>query len=104
MAFGEGFQLFFGQPKSAGYTSIDVIALLKIDVLEEITTDTSGGNGIPIHIRPGQVRDRALDPHQSLAEALANTGVYLTCHRLCILSHFCLPLRSEQPTPALQSL
>jgi len=56
-------------------TGIDVIALLKVDVLEEIAPHASCGNGIAVYVGPGQMGDGALYGHQSLAEILVNPGL-----------------------------
>jgi len=56
-------------------SGIDVIALLKVDVLEEIAAHASCGNGITVYVGPGQMWDRALYRHQSLAEILVNPGL-----------------------------
>ena len=53
-------------------TGVNVIALLKVDVLEEIAAHASCGNGITVYVGSGKMRDRALYRHQSLAEILVN--------------------------------
>src|SRR5438876_3993732 len=76
-----------GQPKGSRDTRVDVIALLKVDVLEEIAAHASRGNGIPVHVGSGQMWDRALYRHQPFAEILIDTRFHLNCHRSGILSH-----------------
>src|SRR5690242_6978816 len=75
-------QILCRQADSARDSSVDVIALLKIDVLKEIAAYTSCGNRITIHVGPGQMRNRALNRHQSLAQVFVNAGFHLNCHIL----------------------
>src|SRR5215470_458023 len=79
---GKRIQVLRREPECACDSCVDVIALLEIDVLEQIAADASRGNGIPIHIDSVQMRDRPLHRHQPLAEVLVNSGLNLSCHRL----------------------
>src|ERR1039458_9320108 len=58
----------------------DVVSLLKVDVLKEIAAHRPGRNGVAVHIDAGNLGDRTLNRHQSLAEVLVNTEFYLGCH------------------------
>jgi hypothetical protein len=40
--------------------SVDVIALLKVDVFEQIPVRVGRRNRVPVHFDSGQMRDRAL--------------------------------------------
>ena len=71
-AFRKRLQVFARKPVSACYARIDVVALLEVDVLEEIATHLSRGKGIAVHFDSSQARDRALYRHQSLAEVLVD--------------------------------
>jgi hypothetical protein len=73
-------QILCGQAHSARNAGVDVIALLKIDVLKEIAAYASGGYRIPIHVGSGKLRDRALYRHQSLAQVLVYTSFHLNRH------------------------
>ena len=48
--------------------AVDVVALLKVNVLEEVAANRPRGNGVAIHIDARQLRVRAFDRHQSLAK------------------------------------
>ena len=62
----------FGRP---GDAAVDVVALLKVDVLEEVAANRARGNGVAIHIDARQLRDRAFDRHQSLAKRFGYGGL-----------------------------
>src|SRR4051794_25302716 len=79
-------QILCGQAHSARNAGVDVIALLKINVLKEIAAYASSRNRIPIHVGPGKLRDRPLYRHQSLAQVLVDTSFHLNRHGLGMLS------------------
>ena len=80
LAFGKRPQILRGQLESACDARVNVVTLLKIDVLKEIAAHTSSGDGVAVHVYPGQLGNRTLHGHQSLAEVLVNTEFYLGCH------------------------
>ena len=55
--------------------SIDVIALLEIDVLEKISADGSRGNGIPIHLDASQMWNSPFDRHEPFAQIFIDRGL-----------------------------
>ena len=57
-----------------GNAAVDVVALLKVDVLEEVAANRARGNGVAIHIDARQLRDRAFDRHQALAKIFVDCG------------------------------
>jgi len=57
-----------------GDAAVDVVALLKVDVLEEVATNRPRGNGVAIHLDARQLRDRAFDRHQALAKIFVDCG------------------------------
>jgi len=57
-----------------GDAAVDVVALLKADVFEEVAANRRRGNGVAIHIDARQLRDRAFDRHQSLAKIFVDCG------------------------------
>src|SRR5450759_3427960 len=77
LAFGKRLQILRGQLESACDARVNVVTLLKIDVLKEIAAHTSSGDGVTVHVYPGQLGNRTLHGHQSLAEVLVDAGVYL---------------------------
>src|SRR5262249_17388079 len=64
----ERLKIVFGQLESTLNARIDVVTLLKVDVLEEIAANGSRGNGIAVHLNSLDVRNRSFDRHQALAE------------------------------------
>src|ERR1019366_7322488 len=77
LAFGKRLQILRGQLESACDARVNVVTLLKIDVLKEIAAHTSSGDGVAVHVYPSQLGNRTLHGHQSLAEVLVDAGVYL---------------------------
>src|SRR5258708_3288691 len=80
LAFGKRLEKILGLLKSACDASVNVVTLLKIDVLKKIAAYCAGRNGVAIHVDPVQVRDRTLHWHQSLAEVIVNAGLYVRRH------------------------
>src|ERR1700694_5430391 len=80
LAFGKRLQILHGQLDSACDARLNVVTLLKIDVLKEIAADTSSGDGVAVHVYPSQLGNLTFHGHQSLAEVLVNAGVYLRRH------------------------
>src|ERR1035437_5305309 len=80
LAFGKRLQILRGQLESACDARVNVVTLLKIDVLKEIAAHTSSGDGVAVHVYPGQLGNRTLHGHQSLAAVLVDAGVYLRRH------------------------
>jgi hypothetical protein len=56
-----------------GDAAVDVVALLKVDVLKKVA-DPPRGNGVAIRIDFRQLRDRAFDRHQALAKIFVDCG------------------------------
>ena len=77
LVFGKRLKIIPGQLESAGNAGVNVVTLLKVDVLKEIAAHGTGRNRVAIHIDPVQMRDRSLHWHQSLAEILVNAGFYV---------------------------
>ncbi len=63
-----------GKALGALNACIDVVTLLEIDVLEEVSSDGSGGSGEAKHLDARKVRNRTLDGHEALAEVLIDRG------------------------------
>ncbi len=74
-----------GQALGAGDARVDVVALLEVDVLEEIAADGSGRRRSAKHLDTGDVRDRSFDGHQSLAQ------VFIDGRRGVVLRHGRVP-------------
>jgi hypothetical protein len=79
MAFENGLQVLLGQLECTCDARVDVVTLLKIDVLKEIAAHRPGWNGVAIHIDTGELGNGTLNWHQSLAEVLVNGEFYLGC-------------------------
>ncbi len=60
---------------------IDIVTLLKIDVLEEVAAHNSHRNRVPKHLDAGNVRNPAFNRHQPLAEIFINTRNDVTLSR-----------------------
>src|SRR5208283_35176 len=88
LALRKRFQILPGQLQSGRDTCVDVVALLEVQVLEEIAAHTSRWNGIAIHVRSGEIGDRSFYRHQPLAEVLVNTRFYRSSHGKCVAAHF----------------
>ena len=56
--------------------SINIVALLKVDVLKKIATDCSSRNGVAIHIDAGELRDCTFNRHESLAQILVDSKFF----------------------------
>src|SRR5216684_4826671 len=79
VAFGNRLQVILGQLECTCDTGVDVVTLLKVDVLKEIAAHRPGRNGVAIHLDAGELRNGTLNWHQSLAEVLVNGEFYLGC-------------------------
>src|SRR4030095_14874979 len=77
LVFGKRLQILCGQLESACDTRVNVVALLKVNVFKEITAYRSCRDGVAVHVDPGQLRNSTFHWHQSLAQVLINTEVYL---------------------------
>ena len=73
-AGGKGLEKLDGEALGALDAGVDVVALLEVDVLEEVAADGAGGDGAAEHLDAGDVRDRAFDGHQPLAQILIDGG------------------------------
>src|SRR5438093_10062883 len=79
LVFGKRLQILPGQFESACDARVNVVALLKVNVFKEIAAYRSCGDGVAVHVDPGQLRNRTFHWHQSLAQVLVNSEVYLRC-------------------------
>ena len=70
--FGKRCDVIFGELQGACNSRINVVALLKIDVLKEIATHRPSRNRVAVHVDPGQLRNCTLYRHQPLAQVLVN--------------------------------
>src|SRR5436190_13593135 len=77
LAFTKWLQIFLGQPKGLRDTSINVVALLKIEIFEKVAAYGTNRDGIAVHDNTVQMRDCALNRHQPLTQVLVNAGIYL---------------------------
>src|SRR6266849_71414 len=77
LALGKRLQVILGQLEGPRDARVNVVALLKIDVLKKIAAHASGGDGVAIQFDPLQLGNRALDRHQSLAKVFVDAGFYL---------------------------
>src|SRR5579872_2791437 len=58
---------------SPSNSRIDVVALLKIDVFEQVAADGASRYGIPVHLNALYLRNGAFHRHQSLAQIFVKT-------------------------------
>src|ERR1700685_2216954 len=72
LAVNNRLQVLLGQLECTCDAPVDVVALLKVDVLEEIAAHRTDRNGVAIHIDAGYLGNGTLNWHQSLAEVLVN--------------------------------
>src|SRR5713101_3343109 len=79
VAFENRLQVILGQLECTCDARVDVVTLLKVDVLKEIAAHRPGRNGVAIHLDAGELRNGTLNWHQSLAEVLVNGEFYLGC-------------------------
>src|SRR5216683_62660 len=79
VAFENRLQVILGQLECTCDARVDVVTLLKVDVLKEIAAHRPGRNGVAIHIDAGELGNGTLNWHQSLAEILVNGEFYLAC-------------------------
>jgi hypothetical protein len=80
LAFGKRLQVLLRSLEGVCDASVNVVTLLKVDVLKKIAPYASGRNGIAIHIDAGQLGNHTLHRHQSFAKVLANAGFYRPPH------------------------
>src|SRR6266436_561445 len=80
LALENRLQVLLGQLECAFDARVDVVTLLKVDVLKEIAAHRPGRNGVAVHIDAGELGNGTLYWHQSLAEVLVNGEFYLGCH------------------------
>ena len=76
LAFENRLQVLLGQLERTCDARVDVVTLLKVDVLKEIAAHRPGGNGVAIHIDAVESGNGTLNWHQSLAEVLINGEFY----------------------------
>src|ERR1700734_4211109 len=70
----QGVQIELRKFERPGDAAVDVVALLKVGVLEEVAANRPRGNGVAIHINASQLRDLALDRNQEFAKILVDCG------------------------------
>src|SRR4051794_21325510 len=70
----ERFQGLPGAKKCGADSTIDVVALLEVYVLEQIAANASGGNGISVHVDSGEMRNCSFDGHQAAAKIIVDAG------------------------------
>src|SRR5713101_8544401 len=79
LAFENRLQVLLRQLECTCDARVDVVTLLKVDVLKEIAAHRPGRNGVAIHIDAGELGNGTLNWHQSLAEVLVNGEFYMGC-------------------------
>ncbi len=68
---------------------VDVVTLLEVDVFEQVAAHRTGGNGIPVHVDSGEVRNRAFYRLQSFAQIFVDARVWVGfCHSNRALNYF----------------
>src|ERR1700730_8851443 len=77
LAFENRLQVLLGQLEGTCDARVDVVTLLKVNVLKEIAANRPGRNGVAIHIDASELGNGTLNWHQSLAEVLVNGEFYL---------------------------
>jgi hypothetical protein len=80
------FEVFAGFFESTLDASVDVVALLKVYVFEEIAADGARGNGVAIHFDSLNVRNRAFHGHKPLTEIFIDAGTTVGFRHRRILS------------------
>src|SRR5258708_5441516 len=77
LAWGEWLEILPGELQGAGDARVDVVALLEVDVFEEVSTDYSGRDGVAVHVDSRQLRNRAFHGHEALAQVFVDCRVHL---------------------------
>src|SRR5713101_5752826 len=96
LAFENRLQVLLRQLECTCDARVDVVTLLKVDVLKEVAAHRPGGNGVAVHIDADELGNGALNWHQSLAEVLVNGEFYLGCHHT---NNSAMRFRCAQPGP-----
>src|SRR5260370_41184734 len=78
--FGKRLKVLLRPLEGACDASVNVVTLLKVDVLKKIAPHASGGNGIAKHLEAGQLGNHTPHGHQFLAKVLVNAGFYWRPH------------------------
>src|ERR1700722_16097146 len=76
---GQLVEVVLGQLESASYAGVNVVTLLKIDVLKKIATDIAGWDGAAEHVDSGETGNRTLNGHEPTAKVLVDAGFNWLC-------------------------
>jgi hypothetical protein len=80
LALGQRLEILSRKPESIRDTSVNVVALLKINLFEEIAAHLARRNRISVNVRSRQMWNAALNWHESIAKVVVNPGFCPSCH------------------------